>query len=467
MSKRTWITLIALVASLLIATTGTLAYLTDTDSDVNVMTLGNVDIDQIETNEAGEEFRQNQPLFPAYYPGDEIEWDDELVGEIEKYVDVENVGESDAYARTWVAFEKETDLIHIKWAEGVTPVEKGSATIAAVIDGELLLQEYDLYCVTYPDVLKPGKSYSVLEEIAMDKTAGNDYVASFGDSYDVLVLTQAVQTANLEALGAEAALDEAFTENHPWGEAVEEDIASGETLKDALDNIADKDAAILNMTGDLEWATGGAHGSTPLVGENDAVQNLVIDGNGNTLVATGDGVGPLRAANGGTLTFKNMTIKDESVSYNEGAWELGYLEFGGDLVFENVNFVNAIQLESDNAKFINCTFNSNKDSEYAVWVCSGNASFEGCTFTGTRGIKLHEAYGSEIDTVTVDDCTFKDLSKKPGMAIGDLNADTTVSITDSTFTNVQPGDQGLYIYETDTDVTTFNFTQSGNTTNVE
>ena len=36
------------MASLALVATGTLAYLTDTDSDVNVMTLGNVDIEQIE-----------------------------------------------------------------------------------------------------------------------------------------------------------------------------------------------------------------------------------------------------------------------------------------------------------------------------------------------------------------------------------------------------------------------------------
>ena len=57
------------------------------------------------------------------------------------------------------------------------------------------------------------------------------------------------------------------------------------------------------------------------------------------------------------------------------------------------------------------------------------------------------------------------LTKKPGIAIGTINSTTVVKITNSTFTGCQAGDQGLYMYETDTDVTTFNFTESGNTIN--
>ena len=52
MKKRTLMLVLALSASLLMAVTGTLAYLTDTDSDVNVMTLGNVDIEQHEMKRA-------------------------------------------------------------------------------------------------------------------------------------------------------------------------------------------------------------------------------------------------------------------------------------------------------------------------------------------------------------------------------------------------------------------------------
>ena len=69
MSKRTLTLIVAMVAALLIATTGTLAYLTDTDGAVNVMTIGNVDIEQneeqrVEGTTQLEEFEQFKPFLP-------------------------------------------------------------------------------------------------------------------------------------------------------------------------------------------------------------------------------------------------------------------------------------------------------------------------------------------------------------------------------------------------------------------
>ena len=75
---------------------------------------------------------------------------------------------------------------------------------------------------------------------------------------------------------------------------------------------------------------------------------------------------------------------------------------------------------------------------------------------------MHEAYGSEVVKVVVEGCEFGPLTKKPGIAMGDLNAATVVEVKDSTFNGCQAGDQGLFIYETDTDVNSFTFVNSGN-----
>jgi len=48
MKNRKLILCVSTILALAISLTGTLAYLTDTDADVNVMTLGNVDILQNE-----------------------------------------------------------------------------------------------------------------------------------------------------------------------------------------------------------------------------------------------------------------------------------------------------------------------------------------------------------------------------------------------------------------------------------
>ena len=237
------------------------------------------------------------------------------------------------------------------------------------------------------------------------------------------------------------------------------------SLKDVLDDInaAEDETVLIQLDSDIEWETGAGHGSTPWINENAAVKTLIVDGNGYAITAVGAGVGPIRMANGGTLIIKDAKIVDNSVSYAENSWELGYLEFDGNVEFYNCEVVNAIAVDGDYAAFENCTFNSNKDSEYGVWVSNGKAYFTGCTFTGPRGLKTHEAYGSEVAEIVVDNCAFGPLTKKPGVAIGTVNADTTIIIKNSTFAEVQAGDQGLYIYETDTDVSTFNFIEDNNT----
>ena len=123
----------ALVATLAIG--GTLAYLQSEDSDVNVMTLGNVEIEQVEQerDENGnlDEFHPNKPAYPAVGP---VEWDDEklevndgeykvftdeLKNVVDKIVTVKNTGKFDAYIRTVIAIEApeydKNDLIHINY----------------------------------------------------------------------------------------------------------------------------------------------------------------------------------------------------------------------------------------------------------------------------------------------------------------------------------------------------------------
>ena len=259
--------------------------------------------------------------------------------------------------------------------------------------------------------------------------------------------------------------------------------AAADTLKNDLKKADDLGVAFMAEGKNIVWETEATHGSSPLIpAGNEKTQEVVFDGGeeGGTLTVTGKGVGEMQAANGGTLVFKNMTIIDESVSYVETQWEYGYLEFAGNIIFENCHFKSAIAVDKTatvetDMTFTNCTFETEKEESlsvpipsnmYAVWVSAGKATFTNCEFKGPyRGLKVHEDYGSEVQNVTVDGCTFGPLEKKPGIALGTLNPDTSVSITNCTFNNCQAGDQGLYSYETDTDEATFDFTYANNTFN--
>ena len=204
-----------------VAIGGTLAYLTSQDSDVNVMTMGNVEIEQVEQerDENGNlvEFTQAKPALPAVGP---VAWDedlfavnggeykvftDELKNVLDKIVTVNNTGKSDAYVRTIIAIEAPdydpNDMIHININdEGIT-----QTYVLTEIDGV----KYYVICFTYDEALAPGaKSAPSLLQVFLDSNADNEYCAKFGDTWDILVLSQAVQVAGFAS--AEEALTTSF-----------------------------------------------------------------------------------------------------------------------------------------------------------------------------------------------------------------------------------------------------------------
>lgn len=168
----------------------------------------------------------------------------------------------------------------------------------------------------------------------------------------------------------------------------------------------------------------------------DETATLIVEGNGGGL---------------SNVNLENLTVVDNTfyTSENgENAWEFTYLEFDGTCTFNNVTFTDGVMLEG-NVEATECTFmgHYNDSSEYgnitmyAAWVDNGTVAFENCTFTGTRGLKMHECYGTDIASVTVKGCTFDNITEKPGIVIGALAAEVTVE--GNTFVNCD-------IYETDT-----------------
>ncbi len=259
MKNRKLLLIVSLVLALTMSLGGTLAYLTDTDEAVNVMTLGNVKIEQLELQrKAGvdyensgniadgdelEPFKQGQPLYPAYtdditdytakslddeqfwwgsYVTDDVTgkgssnglWDDDLVGAIDKFVFVENKGTSDCYYRTIIAFEcpegveysegyDKQFMMNVNQNSRFTWEEVGYIKIEGV--------RYLLMVATYNQPLKAGKiSRPSLLQVVMTHNATNEDVLKMGDTYEILVLSQAMQTKNFESLSAGDALNVAF-----------------------------------------------------------------------------------------------------------------------------------------------------------------------------------------------------------------------------------------------------------------
>ena len=278
-----WLLVLALTAAISIG--ATLAYLTDTDEDVNVMTVGKVKIDQLEyervndeTKDADalvQEFHDNKPLYPGVYEtgydfgiGEAgVDWTqigkdnystgiwnpEKINNELDKMVFVKNKGNYDSYVRTVFAFEagnyetldaflaqmhlnlNETDWSW-EWIEEpvAIPNEKGGETST----------KYFIAVATYNEKLAPGAITEIsLSQIALDKSATNADVEAFGDTYQILVKTQAIQADGFES--AAIALDEGF-------EPIDETSVPWET------DLATKGGAVYNA---LHYLNGDATGT--------------------------------------------------------------------------------------------------------------------------------------------------------------------------------------------------------------
>lgn len=246
-----------LVAALAIG--GTIAYLTDTDSDVNVMTMGNVSIAQHEyqrvqdsdgayvtdtidnqTSYVLEEFEQGKALLPATDPTNNGagKWDSTTVrmsqvgsyggmqvfvnpNAQDKFVTVENTGKTDAYVRTLVAIEcgdGDASLIGASFHNAWTSNAVGKITVdgnnyyvfeymykgAQLSDGSL---RHGNGVLPAGDTTYPNLSQVYLKSAATNEDCealdGND-----NGTLDILVLSQAAQTAGFA--DAQTALDTAF-----------------------------------------------------------------------------------------------------------------------------------------------------------------------------------------------------------------------------------------------------------------
>ena len=255
-----------LVAALAIG--GTIAYLTSQDSDVNVMTLGNVKIEQIEQqyDENGNlvPFEQDKPLYP--YVGT-LGWKNTEYADgayrqftmnnvVDKYVSVKNIGENDAYVRTIIAFEMGSFTsdefnkigISINSENGSEFSFDGAWNIANDFVEEIDGYKYNVMEFVHSAPVKPGETtVPSLLQVYLSKDATNEDVAKLDGNgngkYDILVLSQAVQTAGFENAN----------------DAFQRDVTTFATAKAALDTSFGVPEATNTESGEVycvEWFTG-------------------------------------------------------------------------------------------------------------------------------------------------------------------------------------------------------------------
>jgi len=264
---------LSLALCVAMAITGTLAYLQDSDSDVNVMSLGEVDIEQLqyervvengawvstgETDKYGytpdklQAFTQNKPLYPAVFTDGKIKWDDRNGSEdatgagshqqswgqvsasgsnqlfddsvknvVDNFTFVKNNGINGAYVRTWFAFEQ--GEIAADNFENVIMTNSNKdhwswETVAT--DVEIDGNEYVIKCATYlgpksnpTGVLSSGATtYPSLLQLYMKPEATNEDVQAIdGNDNGLYDVLVVSQAVQIDGFAnAETALDAAF-----------------------------------------------------------------------------------------------------------------------------------------------------------------------------------------------------------------------------------------------------------------
>ncbi len=341
-----------------VAIGGTMAYLTSQDEDVNVMTMGNVKIEQHEyqrvvnadgtyatetidnqTSYVLEKFVQAKPLLPivgdpsqsggsaAYAGYDTIPVRMSQVGSYggmdvfagknaqDKFVTLENTGKTDAYVRTLVAIEignGNASLIGTSYHKTWTKNSVGTIVIGG---NNYALTEY-VYAgangVRHEDGILPAgdTSYPNLSQVYIKHSATNeDCEALDGNSngtLDILVLSQAVQAAGFA--NADEALNESF---------------GAVSAANAANWFGGVEIPRVTVHEDVLYFTEGNVGTISSQGGNTAWRGVYSDGKSNvTEVVINEGI--TRLNNRALCKMPNLTTVSlpESLTYiDEGAFQ--------------------------------------------------------------------------------------------------------------------------------------------------
>ena len=451
--KKRILSLALVVALVMVAVAGaTMAYFTDTEQAVNVATVGNVSIKQHEQERAEDgtlqEFTQGKGLSPAYATDWTVTdgfWTN-VSGALDKIVTVENDGASDTYFRTWIAYECPVGMTVGTTTDADIIISDNSSdyTVQYVTTTAIGDNTYAIYCYTYNEALASGAtSEPSLMQFAMSPAATNAEAALIGETYEILVFTQAVQTDNFP--NNTTALTEAFGNNIPWASDFKASevfhVSSSKEMEAAMDSTAA--TVIVYLEGDVSYDVT-AWSNNSIGGAN--TQIVQIEGNGHTLTfnqLNSDWNNVIMTNEEGTLILKDLRLTNSGK--NTGPWNRHDVNFACDVVMENVTTDKAVAVKGD-AKLTNVTITDTGDV-YGLWIqangqtvdlenvtiATGNKASVAAAAAATesgRGIKIADQYVSEPACVTlnVNNSAFF-TGKKAAVLV------TSTAGADITFTN--------------------------------
>ncbi len=466
--KKKILTTLSVVLILGLAALGILAYLQSEDSDVNVMTLGNVSIDQIEKewNEEQTElqdFTQDKPLYP--YVGT-LGWANTdkdggayrtftMNNVVDKYVSVKNTGESPAYVRTFIALEmgsfdyEEFNKVGISNNKynGVEFQFEGAWDWN--YDGVMEIEgkKYNVMVAVHKDPVAAGETtIPSLNQVYLSKDATNEDVEKLdgngNGTYDILALSQAVQVEGFS--DANAALNTAFGNPaegyNPWdgkniewpSDAPEEyEVVRIYDLEDFTEfgkavnnntqygdvNVANNNKVWVELMADIDMTNAPAiQGDQFAIGNgNNLVFTGVFDGNNHTIsnysiVGSWTYNVSLFRTVSGNFTMKDITFNDCSASKtnNRVSSILVGTIGGGTITFDNVDINNSVSNGVAGAGAY--VGNMTEGALYFINCDVNNVTLTASSETGYNAMFIRDGYSHhdyEASGVWIQNCTIK------------------------------------------------------------
>lgn len=397
---------LVLVVSLTIV--GTVAFLQDEDGAINVMTVGNVHIDQLEQqfDENGEleAFKQNKLLYPV----PELSHNNDAflqatttlapeVNVVDKIVTVKNTGKSEAYLRTVFAIEMGAVDVDAFLSSVVLRVNTTDWTWTEIgktyINGNyfyIVVAQYENDKAATADALaaKTTSPFS-LGQVFLKASVGNevcDIIDGNGNgTLDILTISQAVQTAGFT--NATAALTAAFGEidknNHPWASNKADHVVSTvEQLQAAL-NVGGKITLATDVEVDAQY---------PLTVPAESV--VTLDLAGNTIsAASGNAIKNL-----GELTISDGIVKSET-TYG--------VNNSGVLTVNNTTLSGLFNAGA--ATLNNVTIDNVISGKHAVYNSGSSLTINSGNYSSTAGNEL--IFSTSLGTATINGGTFNKIGK--------------------------------------------------------
>lgn len=505
--NRTWAMVVAIVMALTLSLGSTLAYLSDTDSDVNVMVLGNVNIVQNEQERVKDAdgkfttelqaFTNNQTIYPAVYGvtgQDDPDRQQITVGGythtgglrafpnyVDKIVTVTNTGKSDAYVRTLIAIpssntQTEADLseewLHYNpitdtdtspnngWYAGKTLADgewnddlaKRNYLYGITINGK----NYEVYTATNVNVLTPGKTTGpCLAGFYLDNSVNytdagyvdvNGDVVWTEDTLDILVISQAVQAAGFA---------DAYTAlNAGYGEVNKANVAKWFGALYNEDGSINED--MIGTPGD-EFPNNNPPTNYYTVSDNEGLTAALAAGETNIYLEAGDYTLPT-SLEGVSLTANGDAVVAVSAEDEAGATgiilgdnvTLSGIVFDVDTSTDGHGDAAFVAVKGENVTIENCDFDLTGTNTQGIGIggSTNNVLIKDCNFE--NGYKQIGPLSGIPGDVTIDGCTFGGTNSSYGMHLNVTSGNLTVKNCDIALFNTFFGhgnDEGNLTFE--------------------